>query len=304
MADALDYRELTKDELESLEREKTVFFMVLSPLEAHGPHLPLGTDLILGEEIKEMMVEILQEDYPEYVPVNLPDLTLGSDALPRAGSIDVGAPVLFKVLNSYGEKLAGLGFKYLFLADNHGGPRHLLACERAGKKLYKRFGFYLINPFAREFDLMMKGEEEFLEESGLKPGRCGDMTDLHAGTNETSLLLAKSGEWVRANYRELPAAAPPEPGRIFSLAAGFFGFLGQKELACQIRNLGRTASWAADGNLPAYIGAPNRASSEAGEAMFAARRKVTRKIMHSALKGEKVDLRPPLWSLRFLSRFP
>ena len=51
MAEIFKYTELTTFELDSLNRDKTVFLLPISPLEEHGPHLPLGTDLYLAESL-------------------------------------------------------------------------------------------------------------------------------------------------------------------------------------------------------------------------------------------------------------
>ncbi len=304
MARVYQYLELTMKELDGLNRERTIIVMSLSPIEAHGPHLPLGTDLLLAEEIGKQYVDIIKEDFPGYQAVILPTLPLGADALPRLGSIGVSAPNLTRILESFGRELAGMGFKFLLLADNHGGPRHLLACERAARRLYKKHGFHLINPFSREFSLMMAGDREFLEGSGLKAGECGDIEDLHAGTNETSLLLATKEEQVRENFRELPQNEAPEPGKIFVLLAGLFRVIRKEKLAREVNSLGRIAAWAGNGEIPAYIGSPALAKPEAGSAMLECRRNVAREIISQILEGDEVKLHPPLWPLALLARLP
>ncbi len=304
MKEPYRYLEMTMDELDQLERERTIFLMVLSPIEAHGPHLPLGADIVLGEKVQQQHLEIIQEDFPSYQPVLMPHLPLGADALPRPGSLGVSGSHLGRILESWGRELAGMGFKYLLLADNHGGPRHLLACEKAARRLYRKHNFYLLNPFSREFSLMMAGDHQFLQQSGLQPGQCGDIDDLHAGTNETSLLLEAQAEQVQDIYRELPPNSAPPPGGIFVFLAGLFRILGRKRLAGEIKNLGRIAAWAGDSRIPSYIGCPARAQAEAGRAMLEARRTVAREIIGSALEGKEVSLRPPLWPLHILSRLP
>ncbi len=304
MAKNLNYLELTMEELDGLDREKTIFLMVLSPIEAHGPHLPLGTDLFLAEKIQNQYLEVINEDFPSFQAVTLPPLPLGADALPRPGSLGIGAPLLSRLLESFGKDLVGMGFKYLILADNHGGPRHLLACERAARRLYKKHGFYLLNPFAREFSLMMSGDQKFLEGSGLETGICGDIGDLHAGTNETSLLLATGEEHVREHFKELPHHNPPHPGKLFVFLSSIFRFFKKENLAQEVKTLGRIAAWAEDKETPSYIGAPASASPEAGEAMLQCRRKVAREIIARAVQGEEIKLRPPLWPLHILARLP
>ncbi|RLF30549.1 MAG: hypothetical protein DRJ99_02240, partial [Thermoplasmata archaeon] len=37
------FEELNWMEIDSLDRDKTIFFQPISPMEEHGPHLPVGT---------------------------------------------------------------------------------------------------------------------------------------------------------------------------------------------------------------------------------------------------------------------
>jgi creatinine amidohydrolase len=47
------YEELTASQLAELDRENTLALMALSPLEVHGPHLPLGTDVMVATELQK-----------------------------------------------------------------------------------------------------------------------------------------------------------------------------------------------------------------------------------------------------------
>ena len=42
----LRWESLTKTEFDTLDREKTVVLLTCSPLEVHGPHLPMGADAL------------------------------------------------------------------------------------------------------------------------------------------------------------------------------------------------------------------------------------------------------------------
>ncbi len=299
-----EYVHMTMTELDALDRHRTVFLMALSPMEAHGPHLPLGTDLLVAEELVNRYIDLLQERHPELDLVRLPSLTLGADLLPRVGSLTVAPRVVERVLDSYVTSLAAGGFRYLFVADNHGGPRHLLACEAAARRARRRHGFYLVNPFSLEFSMMMTHNPTLLGGTGLGPGTCGDIEDLHAGTNETSLALATDRSIVRDSFCQLPRLDPPSPGALFRLAAMILRTLGAKGLAREISNLGTIIRWAADESAGSYIGAPAAASAESGETMLQGRLAVASDLFDRALKGDSVAMRPPLWPLRVLRLLP
>lgn len=304
MSRILDYADLTMIEMDSLDRSRTVFLLALGPMEAHGPHLPLGMDLFVAQEMLERYINLLQDRHPELDLVRLPPLTLGADILPRTGSVSIPPRVLERVLGSYVANLASEGFRYLFVADNHGGPRHLLACEAAARRAHRRHDFHLVNPFCHEFALMMSNSSVLLEGTGLRSGTCGDIEDLHAGTNETSLALAISGDLPRADYCQLPALRPPPPGPIFRLLAGLLRSIGAKDLAREILDLGSIIHWAGDKDTGSYIGSPAAASAAKGEIMLQKRLQLAAALFERVLNGQTVALRPPLWPLRFLRLLP
>lgn len=301
----LEYKNLNLKEVEKLNREKTIFLLAVSPLEVHGPHLPVGTDVIIAEDLLNKYIEELEKQYPEYQQVVLPPLYAGSNALPVKGSISIKAGVLEKLIYNYGKALAVQGFKYLFLADNHGGPGHQLAIEKASRKLWKRYRFYLVAPFNLVFRYMVKHDSRFLEMTGLKPGICGDDTDSHAGTNETSLMLAIKPEMVKAHDRVPPSEPPDYSGinKLIFLIAGLVKRFGGRKLGEDLVHLANLLAWTGDKEMKPYMGSPAEASVEAGRAMLDARVQIAMGLFKQALAGKRIDTEPLLWQLRFLRWF-
>ncbi len=298
------YADLTGPELQELDGDRTVFLMTVSPLEAHGPHLPLGTDPMISEELLHRYAGILKKRHPDFTPVRLPPLHLGADVLPRTGSLAVPARTLERVLFAYADSLAGQGFRYLFIADNHGGPRHLLAAAAAARRAYRRHGFYLVNPFCREFALMTAKDPHFLQVNGPVEESAGDIEDLHGGTNETSLMLALQPDHVRSGYEKLNTRKPPPPPLLTRIASNLLQLLGAVDLARDVHNLGSIMRWAADGSNGDYIGAPSRADPFRGEWMLQCRLAFAAEMFDSTLTGQFVPLQPPLWPIRALRYLP
>jgi len=299
----LDYAEMSLEEVRLLDPGKTIFFLAVSPIEAHGPHLPLGTDVFIAQELQQRYARTLGKEYPGYTLVRLPPLFLGADALPVKGSLSTPASLMKKLLLFLVKGLAAQGFRYLFLSDNHGGPRHQLAIEQAARKAWKRHRFYLINPFGLVFRLMVQHDPDFLEETGLQPGSCGDDADSHAGTNETSLMLACHPGRVKKDYQQVPDALSSPPARFVQGAARLAGIFSG-ELQGDLEHLSRVVGWVSDPDMLPYMGKPALASREAGEAMLQARVKVAMHLFQQALEGKRVEIRPMLWKVRFLQYLP
>lgn len=308
--DVLEYVELRLPQIAELDRDKTVFLISVSPIEVHGPHLPVGTDVFIAEELLSRYVLTLRENHPELAFVKFPPLYAGSDALPVPGSLSVPAPHLEGILTAYGQGLAKQGFRYLLVADNHGGPRHQMAIEASARRLWRNHNFYLIDPFGLDFRYMVQHDPDFMQRTGLQPGECGDDPDSHAGTNETSLMLACCPDKVAEDFRKVESSRPPmlHGGSAFVAGLGrFISFLGGRKLGQDLEHLANTLAWVSDPNMKPYMGNPGKAKQESGEAMLAARVDIAVELFEKALASggkEPVHIEPMLWGVRFLRKLP
>ncbi|MCP5042439.1 MAG: creatininase family protein, partial [bacterium] len=52
---------LNKKRFDEIDRSQAVVLVTCSPLEVHGPHLPLGADAFEGEGLAERAVSLLPE---------------------------------------------------------------------------------------------------------------------------------------------------------------------------------------------------------------------------------------------------
>lgn len=243
----MEYLELTRDEIAALDRDNTVFVSAVAPIEVHGGHLPVGTDLFIAEGILGRSVTQMDG----WTIVRLPNLLIGAQAIPAPGSVPVKGKVLEQALMAWGNALSRLGFRYWIVFDNHGGATHQLAEASAARKL-NRMGLSLIVPFVSIFQAMVAGSTG-LE---LKPGCDGGAQDAHAGTNETSLMLALSPDRIRKVWVSTPRWSP--------LNKTPMGNLGRK-LGQPL--LGMAMDWFAADDNPHYVGCPAEATADAGEAM-------------------------------------
>ncbi|MEW6663476.1 MAG: creatininase family protein [Bacillota bacterium] len=302
MERVIDYARANLTTLKELDREKTVCLMAVSPLEAHGPHLPLGTDVSVAEEVQRRLIARISER-PGFRCLVLPPLYAGSDVVPYRGSVNVPAPAFKNLLLAYAGALAAQGFRYLLVTDNHGGPGHQIAMEKAARQAWRKWRFYLLNPFGRIYRKMVCHDRDFLARIDLAPGTCGDDADSHAGTNETSLLLAIDSNLVDANYRQVPANRPkPLPGlpRLLSRLARLAAAAGLKPAAQELDHLAATLAWVGDRQMLPYMGDPALASREAGERMLEAHMTEAMNMLEEALSGQLVYTTPLLWWLRLL----
>jgi len=271
----LQYAELNASELAALDPARTIVLMALSPLEVHGPHLPIGCDAIIAQELQRRLLPRLAERYPDYDRLVLPTVYAGADTIPVPGSLNVDSRAIYYLLLSIGRSLAEQGFRYLLLTDNHGGPRHQIAIEKAVRKVYKERRFHVIAPFLNFYRRMVENDPALLEATGTGPGSSGDVTDAHAGRNETSLMLATAPDEVAPGWRSLPWVVV---GR------------------------GAVARGLVTGAKVTYVGEPRMASAEAGERMLEAHVEEGLAQLERAMRGEPPHSLPLLWGLRWVER--
>jgi creatinine amidohydrolase/Fe(II)-dependent formamide hydrolase-like protein len=297
------YEELTATELAELDRGRTLALMAIGPLEVHGLHLPLGTDVLVAIELQRRIVARVLERWPETDFLILPPLYAAADALPATGSVQVNSRTVHGLLLDIGRGLADQGFRTLLLTDNHAGPRHQIAVEKAVRRLYRRHGFALVAPFQRFYRRMAEDDARLLEETGTSPGSSGDDLDLHAGTNETSLVLVFAPGMILPVWKTLPRTAVPETEpakRLLDLISGVVGGLGARRLGRDLAHLGTLLGWTGMASMPTYIGDPSQASADAGERMLEAHVAEAMAMLEEVWSGQAPFSEPMLWDLRFV----
>jgi creatinine amidohydrolase len=261
----IEYLELTRRDIEALPRDRTVLISAISPIEVHGSHLPVGTDYLLAQEVMRR----LTEELAGFTVVHLPDLPVGADLVGADASLPVRSRTVRDILLDWGMKLCDLGFRYWIVCDNHAGVRHQAAFVAASKRLLKR-RFFLIAPMLHIFKEMTEDRDEI----GLPPGMNGDWYDAHAGTNETSTMLAAHKGLVSEEWHTLRRFSPGVRSRTGNLVR----MLGYKGLA-------NAVDWLRDPNGPFYMGAPAEASEKNGEVMLSYHVKRGKELLYEAMSG-------------------
>ncbi|MBC7116962.1 MAG: creatininase family protein [Pseudothermotoga sp.] len=158
------------------------------------------------------MEETCQILEKEHEVVKLFEIPLGSDTQPVFGSIWLSYGGFKRLVLEVGTHLSRMNFKYWIIFDNHGGPRHQFALAEASKKLKEKHDFNLIVPFLHIFQDMLNDSEAIKIPAGMN----GDVKNLHAGTNETSLMLCVDPQLVRT--KDLPRYFPKRETTLTSLS--------------------------------------------------------------------------------------
>jgi len=168
-----------------------VLLLPIGPVEPHGPHAPLATDMIISAGMCERVAERLTDD-PDVRVLILPPLPYGVTRYGAAftGAISVNEDTLHALVVDICTSLVDQGFRWLVLVNNHFEPEHVATLRRAVAMVNLDTVGYL--------DLLRRANAARLTEE-FQSGAC------HAGRYETSLVLADHPELVDTTVmRELP----------------------------------------------------------------------------------------------------
>lgn len=201
--------ELSFTRLDALDRRRTVVIFAVSPLEEHGPHLPVGTDLFHAEFFNHELAKRCLEAKPGWTVLLGPSLPIGASAFDHAGTLLVRARTVRNATLDYGAALARHGFQYILVTNGHAGPRHVVALEEAAAVVSRRYGVRMLSVSGPVLWKFLRGK--FLDRLEPLLGRPLTATerealqgDLHGGLWETSLLLRVRPDLVDSAYATLP----------------------------------------------------------------------------------------------------
>jgi creatinine amidohydrolase len=211
----------------------------VSPLEEHGPHLPVGVDAFAARHFAEALAERLVAARPGWTAVLAPTLHLGCFTFDTVGTIRIRQRVVRDALVDYGASLARAGFRWIMVSNGHGGPGHLVALEEASALVSRRHRITMASVtgyLAWEF---LRGRylpriEAALGRPLSDEERAAFADDMHGGLWETSFMLWLRPDLVSETYRALPAARFSLPRRLvpnYPLRNGGQGYVGHPALA-------------------------------------------------------------------------
>ena len=172
------WEELTAaDFRQGIEQSKGVCLLPFGILEKHGPHLPLGTDLL---NVRYASLHAVAQEYA----IVFPEYYFGQifEAKHQPGTIAYSLNLQLRLLQETTDEMARNGCKKIIIVNGHGGNEHLLPLfAQSQMDLPHDYVIYVLD-----------GERS-------KPGgpaKKSTGVDYHAGENETSNTLVSRPDLV------------------------------------------------------------------------------------------------------------
>ena len=216
----------------ALSVERLVAVLPLGALEAHGPHLPLGTDIVIAEAMARDGAARLSARGMDVVVLPALPVAPAPFAAGFAGTVDTPAAATTSMVVGIARSLRRHGVRLVVLANAHHDPTHVAAIRAAVVQANGENGTLLVFP-----DLTRRRWASHLTEE-FQSGAC------HAGRYEGSIVLAEVPHLVdRAQLQHLP----PNP-------ASLVDAIGRGD-----------RSFAQAGGPQAYFGWPADASADEGQ---------------------------------------
>lgn len=228
-----ELRALVWPDVEALPADRTVAILPTGAIEAHGPHLPLGTDIVIAEAMARAGAARLSARGAHVLL--LPPLCYAPAPFASrfAGTIDTPPAATTATVVAIARSLAAHGVRVTAVANAHHDPAHVTALRAAVEEIDRTPGATLV--FA---DLTRRRWADRLTDE-FRSGAC------HAGRYEGSILLSEQpGQVKQDEMRQLPP--------------------NDRSLVAAIRGGMRT--FADAGGALAYFGAPAEATEAEGRA--------------------------------------
>jgi creatinine amidohydrolase/Fe(II)-dependent formamide hydrolase-like protein len=168
----------------------------LGSTEQHGPHLPLDTDTVIAEALTARIVARWGDAYDLWQLPALP-VGLSREHAWAPGTVSHTVTAMTALLRAKADEIArGLPARNLLIVNGHGGNRGIL--EAVGYEFTADFG---LNVCSLHLGALISP----VPERGLP--------EIHAGKDETSVMLALAPDLVRRD-RMTELNSPPEAGAV------------------------------------------------------------------------------------------
>lgn len=259
------WSDLNSETLARLDRARTVVLIPAGIVEAHGPLLPNGAELLNNQRMADDLAAAITAR-AGWTVVMLPVIPLGSGAFDRRagrtgfpGTLSVRASTLQAVFTDLAENLGQQSFRHIFIVNAHADANHDRALDLAGDYFSASY---------RGFMVHLRGRRG-CQADGLEPppitmfsatAMTADADSPHGGAMETARTWWLRPDLVDSN-RVRTAVDRPAKGSV------------------------EWATTAQRSDWQGYVGAPRFATLELGEWLYASERRNCTELALRLLDG-------------------
>ena len=178
-----DWADIDWPAISSADAARWIAVLPLAATEQHGPHLPVETDVMIGEAYLARVRELLPSGIPAtFLPVQ--PVGISTEHIHYPGTLTLPTEVALKAWMGLGESVARAGIRKLVMVTSHGG--NSAAMSLVAQDLRAHHGLLAVTTSWSRFGT----PEGLFPAEELRHG-------IHGGAVETSIMLARYPQHVR-----------------------------------------------------------------------------------------------------------
>jgi creatinine amidohydrolase len=178
-----DWTDIHWPEIGAGEPARWIVVLPLAATEQHGPHLPLGTDVMIAQAYLARVREHLAPALPvTFLP--LQPVGISTEHIDFPGTLTLPAETALRSWMALGESVARAGVRKLVIVTSHGG--NSAAMTLVAQDLRTQHKLFVVTTSWSRFG----APQGLFADAELRHG-------IHGGAVETSIMLARFGELVR-----------------------------------------------------------------------------------------------------------
>ncbi|ETR78197.1 creatininase [Afipia sp. P52-10] len=180
-----DWTDLDWPQLAGGDPSRLIAVLPLGATEQHGPHLPLGTDIMIGEaylaRVKDMLPPTLPVLFLPQQPVGI-----STEHIAFPGTLTLPTEIALQNWSALGASLARAGIRKLVMVTSHGG--NSAAMSLVAQDLRAQHAMLAVTTSWSRFGV----PDGLFDDAEIRHG-------IHGGAIETSIMLAAWPDQVRTD---------------------------------------------------------------------------------------------------------
>jgi creatinine amidohydrolase len=200
---SVHWEELSAAEFrDAITRAQSTCLLPIGIMEKHGPHLPLGNDLL---NVRYIALNAAQQEYA----VVFPEYYFGqiAEAKHEPGTVAYSRRLQLELLQETTDEMARNGCKKIIIVNGHGGNNSLLP-------------FFAQTQLDSPHDYVVYVQGIARSAPGEPAHKSDRSTDMHAGESETSVSMIARPDLVHLDRAKLESGA--DQGRLKALPEGLY----------------------------------------------------------------------------------
>jgi len=200
---SVHWEELSAAEFrDAITRAQSTCLLPIGIMEKHGPHLPLGNDLL---NVRYIALNAAQQEYA----VVFPEYYFGqiAEAKHEPGTVAYSRRLQLELLQETTDEMARNGCKKIIIVNGHGGNNSLLP-------------FFAQTQLDTPHEYVVYVQGIARSAPGEPQHKSDRSTDMHAGESETSVSMIARPDLVHLDRAKLESGA--DQGRLKALPEGLY----------------------------------------------------------------------------------